>query len=90
MDNTDDLNTHLRQLAETTLDAIKDTLGGEFEAVIIFMPSEESIELNEGKPIPCGSASTCSEEHTTFMVSTLFGEKEKPLIYTPDQKVISH
>ena len=90
MDNTDDLSTHLRTLAEITLDAIKDTLGEEFEAAIILMPSEASIALNEGKDIPCGMASTCSDEHTTLMLSTMFGEKEKPLIYTPDQKVISH
>ncbi len=91
MANIKGLSHHLNQAAHTTLDAMKDLLGGEFDAVILIYPTAESIALNEGKELPGGMHSTADQNHTQFMVRVtaenlgVIVPDEKSTIWTPEE-----
>jgi hypothetical protein len=58
MTDVTDLSNFLNQIAQTTLEAMGETLGGEFEACIMIYPNPESMDANKGKPVPIGMYAT--------------------------------
>lgn len=72
MTDIDKLSAYLQQCARTTIEAMEDMLGTEFEAVLLIYPSKASMDHNLAKgnvvEVPAGRHSTCEDDHTQFML----------------------
>ena len=85
-------NDFVTESANATVAALKETLGDDFDAMLIVYPSATYLETSNGD-IPCGIASTATEEHTLEMVGAAIDGmgivlvEDKPVIWTPDQQV---
>jgi hypothetical protein len=67
----DDLNVVLNDTAKATTDALKESLGDDFEALIIIFPSSEYLATTFGD-IPSGLHSSSDENHSRHMLATIY------------------